>query len=65
MFIYNVHNNNQNPFGFDTINSSSCHKRNIQSRAVKRTTSSKSSRKKLTSENIAFLKSLGLKVIKN
>lgn len=62
MLLYNSSKSNQNPFGFDDINGSSCHKINIQSRAIKRTTSSKSLKNKLTRENIAFLKSLGLKV---
>lgn len=62
MFIYNTQNN-LNPFGFSDINESSTAIKNIQPKAAKRITSRKScSKKKLSKENIAFLKALGLKV---
>lgn len=64
MLVYNTHDSNRNPFGFDDIKNESIDKiKCSRPRATKRAaSSSKSLKNKLSKENIEFLKSLGFKV---
>lgn len=63
MILYNTYRKPNN-FGFDDINHQSNNINSIHSRNIKRATpcSKKHLKNKLSAENIAFLKSLGLKV---
>lgn len=67
MLIFNAQKN-ENPFGFENINSSVPPERwNIQSSELRRATSTSSKpsvKRKLTRKNIKFLELLGLKVNK-
>lgn len=66
MIIYNINSKSSN-FGFDDINHQAHNIIDIRTRNIKRATScsKKHLKNKLSKQNIAFLKSLGLKIKRN